>query len=85
MRMIQRREYFRLALKARDPIVVSREGRRQDLDGDLALQLGIGGPIHLSHSAFADLRSDLEDAETGPWGQSQASGLYGREAVTMTP
>ena len=64
VRMVQRGEHFRFALKAREPIVVSRERRRQDLDRDLAFQLGIGGPIHLSHAAFADQRSDFVDAES---------------------
>jgi hypothetical protein len=79
--MIQRREDFRLALKARESIVVSRERRRQDLDGDLALQFGICGPIHLPHSAFADLRGDVVDAETRAGGKSQAVKLYGRAGL----
>ena len=47
VRMIQRGEDFRFALKSREPIGISRERGRQDLDRDLTLQLGIGRPIHL--------------------------------------
>ena len=65
VRMVQRGEHFRFALKTREPIVVSRERRRQDLDGDLALQLRVGRPIHLPHPAFADLGGDFVDAEAG--------------------
>jgi hypothetical protein len=40
--MIQRGEDFGLALKAREPIVIRREGRRHDLDGHLTLL--VSGP-----------------------------------------
>ena len=63
--MIQRREDFGFALKAREPIAIGRERRRQDLDRDLALQLRVGRPIHLAHPAFADLGGDFVDAEAG--------------------
>ena len=63
VRMVQGREHFRFALKPREPIVVSSEGRRQDLDRDLTFQLGVGRAIDLTHSAFANLRGDVIDAE----------------------
>jgi hypothetical protein len=52
-------------LKTREPVVVSGERGRENLDRDLALQLGIGGPVHLPHAPFADLGRNLEDAEAG--------------------
>ena len=70
--MIQRGEDFGFALKARQPIGVSRQRRRQDLDGDLALQLRVGRPIHLPHAAFADFGGDLIRAETGAGSQGHA-------------
>ncbi len=73
VRMVQGGEHFRFALKARQPIGVSRERRRQDLDGDLTLQLRVGRPIHLPHPAFADLRGDFVDAETGAGRQGQTA------------
>ena len=65
VRMVQRGEDFRFALKPREPIVIRRERRRQNLDGDLTLQLRVGRPIHLPHAAFADLGGDFVDAEAG--------------------
>jgi hypothetical protein len=41
----------------------TRPHRDQDLDRDLALELGVGRPIHLSHAAFADLRGDFANAD----------------------
>ena len=54
---------FGFALKARHPFGVGRKRWREDLDCDLPLQLGVGRPINLPHSAFADLRRDLVDAK----------------------
>ena len=89
VRMIQRGEDFGFALKTRQPIVVSRERWRQDLDRDLTLQLGVGRPIHLPHPAFADLGGDFVDAEAGAGSEGQwlRRGLYGRDgsADEMTP
>ena len=44
VRMVQRGEDFRFALKTREPIRVRRERGRQDLDRDLAIQLRVGAP-----------------------------------------
>ena len=71
VRMVQRREDFGFALKPSQPIVIRRDGRRQDLDGDLALQPGVGGPIHLPHSALTEQGGDFIDAETGAGSESQ--------------
>jgi hypothetical protein len=69
--MVQGREHFRFTLKPRDPIVVSGEQRRQDLDRDLAFEPGVGRPIDLAHAPFADLGGDLVDAETGAGREAQ--------------
>jgi hypothetical protein len=45
--MIQGREHFRFALKARHPLSVGCERGRQNLDRDLAFQLRVGGAIDL--------------------------------------
>ena len=71
VRMIQRGEDFRFALKARQPVRISRQRRRQDLDRDLALQLRVRRPIHLAHAAFADLGGDFVDAEAGAGSEGQ--------------
>jgi hypothetical protein len=59
MRVVQRREHFRLALKAREPIVIRGKRCGEDFDGDLALQLRVGRAIHFAHSTFAKLGKDL--------------------------
>ena len=66
VRMIQRREDFGLALKARQSVGISGKRGRQDLDGDLTFQLRVRRPIHLAHTAFADRRGDFVDAERVP-------------------
>lgn len=71
VRMIQRSEHFRFALKASESIVIRRQGGRQNLDGDLTFQLGIGGPIHLAHAPFADERGDFVDADACSRSESQ--------------
>jgi hypothetical protein len=63
--VVQRGEDFRLSLKTSEPVSVCGQSRREDLDGDLTFQLGVGRPIHLAHTAFTDLSSDLVDAEAG--------------------
>ena len=69
--MVQRREHFGFALKPSQPIVIRRDGRRQDLDGDLTLELGVGSPIDLPHSALTEQGGDFVDAETGAGSESQ--------------
>ena len=61
--MVQRCEHFGFTLEPREPIMISSQRRRENLDGDLAFEPGVGGPEHPSHSAFADLRGDFVDAE----------------------
>ena len=53
--MVQRREDFGFALEASQTFRVSGDVRGQHLDGDVPLQVGVSGPIHLPHSAFAKL------------------------------
>ena len=60
-----------LALEPREPIVISGDRRRQDFDRDLALQLGVGCPIHLPHATFADLGRDFVDAEARAGSEDQ--------------
>ena len=57
--MIQRRQDFRFALEARQPLRVTGDRSRQHLDGDLSLQVRIGGPIHHAHAAGAKRRGDF--------------------------
>ena len=70
----QRGEDFSFALKTSEPIVVSPERGRKDLDRDLTLQLLVGRPIHLPHPALADLRGDFVDAEARARTEGQTAG-----------
>src|SRR5262245_49130838 len=64
--MIQRREHFRFALGSGETLRVTRQGRRQDFDGDLPFQHRVGGAVHLAHASFAQLGEDLVRSESGP-------------------
>ena len=46
------------------PLLVSRDLRRQDFDSDIAVELAIARKIHLAHPAFAELRADFVTAES---------------------
>ena len=71
----QIREDFRFTLKPSEPIAIGGKRRRQNLDRALTLELGIGRPKHQAHAAFAYLRRDLVDAETGAGSEGQTLGL----------
>ena len=60
--VVQRGEDFGFALKPREPVAIRHHGGRQDLDSHLALQLGIGGPIHLAHASATQQFRQLEHA-----------------------
>ena len=62
--VIECRQDLRLTLETRQPFGVLCEGVRQDLDGDLAAQLGVFRPVHRSHPAFAEKAGDLEVRES---------------------
>jgi hypothetical protein len=63
VRMIERREHFRLALKARQAIPVGRKRFGEELQGDVALQPGIAGAIHHTHAAGPDGPKNIVRAE----------------------
>ena len=75
VRVIQRRQRARLALEARQPIRIGREQIGQHLDGDVALEPGVARAIHLAHSAGADRRDDLVDADAVTRGKAHGSWL----------
>src|SRR4029453_7140679 len=65
VRMVHRGEDFGFGVKTREAIGVRGGGGRQNLDRALTFQPRVGGPIHLPHPAFADLCSNVVNAETG--------------------
>ena len=70
VRMIERGEHFRFALKARESIGIGRQRRRKNLERDLTLELGVSRPVDLTHSAFANWRGDFVDADSSAGGQT---------------
>jgi len=71
--MVERREEFRYALEARQPIRILRERLRQDLDRDVALQPRIARAVDLTHSARPDERDHFVDSETNAWREGHAT------------
>ena len=61
--MVQRGEHFGFALETRQPFGVVCESFRQDLDRDVALEVGVGRAVHLAHAAGANLAGDFIGAE----------------------
>ena len=57
--MVQRREHPRLAIEARESIGITRKGRRQHLDRDIAAQPCVAGAVDLTHATGTDPRRDL--------------------------
>jgi hypothetical protein len=62
--MVQRGEGTGLPIEAGQPLGVLRNRRRQDLDGDLAVEVRVGRPVHLAHSTFAKLVDDAIRTES---------------------
>ena len=59
MRVIQRRQYLRLALEARETVLITREDVGEDFERHVAIQLGIARAIHFAHTARAERGKDL--------------------------
>ena len=53
--MIQCGQDLGFTFEAGDEILVPGGGLRQDLDGHVTVELGIGGAVHLAHAALPDL------------------------------
>jgi hypothetical protein len=80
--MIQGSEDFCFALKARQAIGIRRQRWREDLDGDLTLQLRVCRSIHLAHSTRAKGRDDLVRAEASAGSKGQTLIIWAESAGT---
>jgi len=65
-----------LVLEARQPSLILREGRRQQLDGRLAVQPRIAGVVDLAHATGAQRREDLVGAEADSAGKRHRVSTY---------
>jgi len=61
--MIQRGQHLGFALESRHVLRIVGQGRGQDLDRDVAVQLGVVGAINLAHAAGAKRRHNFVRAE----------------------
>ena len=64
--MRQSRDGLGLAFEPRQPVGVGRHRLRQDLDGDVPIELAVPGPVHLAHPARAQRGEDLVRPQPGP-------------------
>ena len=64
IRVVERRQNPRFALEPCEPVLIRREQPWQNLDRDLAMQLGIARAVDLAHAACAQLREDLIGTES---------------------
>ena len=60
-------------LEALQPVRVSREGSRKDLDRDVAAEPRVSGPVYLAHSARTQRRQNLVGAEASTRRQRHSS------------
>jgi hypothetical protein len=63
--MVERRQQLRLAPETGETLGVGGEGLGQQLDRDVATELGIAGAIHLAHTALAELLGNFVVKEPG--------------------
>ena len=69
VRMRQARDRPRLALEAFAEAGARGEMRREDFDGDGAVEPRVDGAVHLAHPAGPDRRLDLVRSDAGPGAQ----------------
>ena len=58
-------------VKPRQPVGIVREGVRENLERDIAIQLRIARAKDLAHAAFADRRGDVVGAKARAGGKCQ--------------
>ena len=64
VRMVQRPGGSSFLLETTEPIRIGRKRRRENLDGDVAAEAFILGPIHLAHAAFPERGEHFIATET---------------------
>ena len=74
VRVIEGRQRLRFACEPRQPVGVAGERVGQDLQRDVAIELGIARAEHLAHPAGADAGDDFVDAEARTGSERQPAG-----------
>ncbi len=73
--MAERGEHLRFSPKSRQPVGIGSERVGQDLQRDVAIELGVASAIHLPHAASAHGIYDFVGTEAGTRGQGQLGGV----------
>ena len=66
--VVERGEHLRLPLEPSEAIRIIGKRLRQDFEGHITVEIGVSGPIHLAHAAFADPGGDGVRAKCGTRG-----------------
>ena len=75
--VVERGEDFSFALKASEPIGIAGEMLRQNLQGNVALQPGVAGAIHLAHATDAQSSEDFIRPQMFTGQRHTVAALYG--------
>jgi hypothetical protein len=84
VRMVQRRQRPGFTLETRQPVGIVRDRVGEDLDRDLAAEVGIGRAPHLAHAAGADLGSHFIRAEPRARGQRHGMPVASYDALPLS-
>ena len=79
VRMVEGGEEVGLALEAGEALGVARDLGRENLDRHLPAELGVGGPVDLSHPPGSEGSQDLVETEACSRRQCHAAALQGVE------
>ena len=86
VRVVQGRGGLRLLQEPLLGRLVAGQVRRQELDGDLALQARVVGRVDDPHAAVAEFGADRVRAERGAWREGHGrAGLYPRPGDVTRP
>ena len=75
VRTVESREHFGFALEARQTLRIGGHRRRQDLDRDGPLEIGVNCAINLTHATGAYRAAHFIDADAGARDEGQTVGL----------
>ena len=75
--VIEGREDLRLPREPGEPVRISRESVWEDLQGNLAVELRVGGLPDLAHAAFPEEGGDVVMPEAGTGAESHDQGPKG--------
>ena len=75
VRMVERGEHLRFPTKSSQPVRIADDSSGQNLQRDIAIELGVAGAIHLAHAAGADETNDFVGTESSAGGRCHPGGV----------